>query len=69
VPADEIDTWLSRLMWQSPAGQQRLIGLVRATSSAALALPALPSELPAAQPESDADSVVAEFAEQFSIDV
>ena len=69
MPADEIDTWLSRLIWQSPAGQQRLIGLVRATSSAALALPALPSERPAAQPESDADSVVAEFAEQFSIDV
>jgi len=69
VPADEIDTWLSRLIWQSPVGQQRLVGLIRATCATAVSLPALPSELAVAQPESDVESVVAEFAEQFSIDV
>ena len=69
MPADEIDTWLSRLIWQSPVGQQRLVGLIRATCATAVSLPALPSELAVAQPESDVESVVAEFAEQFSIDV
>jgi len=68
VPADEIDTWLSRLSAQSPVGQQRLFGLIRATCGGALSLPALPSEL-AVQPESDVEAVVADFAEQFSIDV
>ena len=67
--ADEIDPWLSRLTWQSPAGQQRIIGLIRATCAGAVSLPALPSELAAAQAESDAEAVVADFAEQFSIDV
>jgi alkylhydroperoxidase family enzyme len=69
VPADEIDTQLSRLVVQSPAGQQRLVGLIRATCASAVSVPALPSELAVAQPESDAESVVADFAEQFSIDV
>jgi len=68
VPADEIDTWLSRLSAQSPVGQQRLVGLIRATCAGALSLPALPSEL-AVQPDSDVEAVVADFAEQFSIDV
>jgi alkylhydroperoxidase family enzyme len=34
-----------------------------------VSLPALPSELAVAQPESDAESVVADVAEQFSVDV
>jgi len=69
VPVDEIDTWLGRLTAQSPVGQQRLVGLIRATCAGALSLPALPSELTVAQPESDAEAVVTDFAEQFSIDV
>jgi len=69
VPADEIDTWLSRLTWQSPAGQQRIVGLIRTTCASAVSLPALPSELAVAQAESDIETVVADFAEQFSIDV
>jgi alkylhydroperoxidase family enzyme len=69
VLADEIDTWLSRLTWQSAAGQQRQVGLIRATCADAVSLPALPSQLAGAQAESDNESVVAAFAEQFSIDV
>jgi alkylhydroperoxidase family enzyme len=69
VPTDEIDTWLSRLTWQSPAGQQRLVGLIRTTCAGVVSLPALPSELTVAQAESDAETVVVDFGEQFSIDV
>jgi alkylhydroperoxidase family enzyme len=69
VPADEIDTWLNQLVEQSPARQQRLVGLIRSTCAGALALPALPAELAAAQPESEIESIVVDFAEQFSIDV
>lgn len=69
VPADEIDTWLNRLVEQFPAGQQRLVGLIRSTCAGTLALPALPSELAAEQPESEIDSVVVDFAQQFSTDV
>ncbi len=69
MAADEIDTWLSRLTVQSPVGQQRLIGLIRAKCAGAVSLPALVSELAAAQPHSDVETVVADFAEQFSTDV
>ena len=67
--ADEIDSWLSRLTRQSPAGQQRIIGLIRTTCADAVSLSALPSELAVAQAESEIETVVADFAEQFSIDV
>jgi alkylhydroperoxidase family enzyme len=69
VAADDIDTWLSRLTMQSPVGQQRLIGLIRTRCAGAVSLSPLPSELAAAQPESEIESVVIDFAEQFSIDV
>ena len=69
MPADEIDTWLNRLTWQSPVGQQRLVGLIRATCAGAVSLRPLPSELPGVQAESDIESVVSDFAEQFSVDV
>lgn len=69
MPADEIDTWLRRLTLQSPAGQQRIIGLIRTTCADAVSLSALPSELAAVQAESDIETVVADFAEQFSVDV
>ena len=69
MAADEIDTWLSRLTMQSPVGQQRLIGLIRARCADAVSLSPLPSELVAAHTESQIESVVIDFAEQFSIDV
>lgn len=69
MAADEIDAWLSRLTMQSPVGQQRLIGLIRTGCADAVSLSPLPSELAAAQPESQIESVVIDFAEQFSIDV
>jgi alkylhydroperoxidase family enzyme len=69
VPVDEIDTWLNLLVEQSPVGQQRLFGLIRARCADVMSLSPLPSELTAAQPESEIESVVVDFAEQFSIDV
>ena len=69
MPADEIDTWLNQLVEQSPPGQIRLVGLVRARCADVVSLSALPAELAAAQPESEIESAVVDFAEQFSIDV
>lgn len=47
----------------------RLTGLVRTVCAQTLSLPPLPSEVSAAEPSSDVEAVVAEFAEQFSVDV
>ena len=69
MPADELDTWLNLLVEQSPPGQTRLVGLVRARCADVVSLSPLPAELAAAQPESEIESVVIDFAEQFSIDV
>jgi alkylhydroperoxidase family enzyme len=69
VASDEIDTWLTRLVVQSPPDQTRLVGLVRARCADVVSLSPLPSELAVAQPESEIESVVVDFAEQFSIDV
>jgi alkylhydroperoxidase family enzyme len=44
-------------------------GLVRRVCAQTLGLPALPAEVTVDGPESDVEGVVAEFAEQFSIDV
>ncbi|AQT79564.1 hypothetical protein B1R94_10190 [Mycolicibacterium litorale] len=65
---DDLDAELTKLVVQSPAGQQRLVGLVRATCADTLSLTALPSETVVPSPESDT-KVVADFAEQFSVDV
>ena len=46
-----------------------MVGLIRTTCAGAVSLPMLPSELAVAQPQSDTESVVADVAEQFSIDV
>jgi len=59
---------LRRLVALSP-GDGRVVGLVRRVCAQALALPALPAEVMVAAPESDAEAVIAEFAEQFSVDV
>jgi alkylhydroperoxidase family enzyme len=47
----------------------RLNALVRQTCATTLGLPPLPAEVTVEGPRSDADAVVAEFAEQFSVDV
>ena len=66
---DDLDAELNSLVVQSPAGQQRLVGLIRSTCATALQLTALPSEVVVTHPESDTEKVVADFAEQFSVDV
>ncbi|MGH3967625.1 MAG: carboxymuconolactone decarboxylase family protein, partial [Mycobacterium sp.] len=47
----------------------RIGTLVRGVCAEALSLPSLPAEVAVSGPESDAEAVVAEFAEQFSVDV
>ncbi len=66
---DDLDAQLEKLVVQSPVEQARLVGLVRSTCAAALSLTPLPAEVVVAEPESDTESVVADFAEQFSVDV
>jgi len=69
MASDDLDIQLNRLVQQSPQAGQRVIGLVRSTCAGALSLPALPAEVVVKQADSDAETVVADFAEQFSIDV
>lgn len=69
MTADDLDSRIAQLVVQSPAGQQRLLGLIRSTCAGALSLPALPSVAAVAQPESESESVAADFAGQFSVDV
>lgn len=66
---DDLDAELTALVVQSPPGQQRLVGLVRSTCATALQLSALPAELTVTETESDAERVLVDFAEQFSVDV
>ncbi|MFN8033126.1 MAG: carboxymuconolactone decarboxylase family protein [Mycobacterium sp.] len=66
---DDLDAELTKLVVQSPEGQQRLVGLVRATCATALQLTPLPAQDPVARGASDTEKVVADFAEQFSVDV
>jgi alkylhydroperoxidase family enzyme len=62
------DDELTRLVALSP-GDGRAAGLIRRVCAQTLSLPALPAEVSVTGPGSDADAVVADFAEQFSIDV
>ncbi|MCV7200337.1 carboxymuconolactone decarboxylase family protein [Mycobacterium angelicum] len=50
-------------------GDARLVGLVRRVCAEAVLLPPLPAEVAVTEPESEAEAAVAEFAEQFSVDV
>jgi alkylhydroperoxidase family enzyme len=59
---------LDQLVALTP-GDGRLTGLVRRVCAQALSLPALPAEVAVDGPESEAEAVVADFAEQFSVDV
>jgi alkylhydroperoxidase family enzyme len=66
APVSVSGVQLDRLVALSP-GDGRLAGLVRRVCAQALSLPALPSEVD--EPASEAEAVVAAFAEQFSVDV
>jgi alkylhydroperoxidase family enzyme len=59
---------LTRLVALSP-GDGRATALIRRVCAKTLGLPALPAEAEVSGPESDAEAVIADFAEQFSIDV
>jgi alkylhydroperoxidase family enzyme len=68
APVSVREDQLTRLVALSP-GDGRIAGLVRRVCAQALSLPALPAEVALNEPESEAEAVVAEFAEQFSADV
>jgi alkylhydroperoxidase family enzyme len=68
APVSVREDQLTRLVALSP-GDGRVVGLVRRVCAQALSLPALPAEVTVNEPESDAEAVIAEFAEQFSVDV
>ncbi|MBV9722530.1 MAG: carboxymuconolactone decarboxylase family protein [Mycobacterium sp.] len=59
---------LTRLVALSP-GDGRITGLVRRVCAETLSLPALPCSVTVHGPGSDAEAVIASFAEQFSADV
>ncbi|HTM83615.1 MAG TPA: carboxymuconolactone decarboxylase family protein, partial [Mycobacterium sp.] len=59
---------LTRLVALSP-GDGRVTGLARAVCGRTLGLPPVPAAVAVTRPESDAETVIVEFAEQFSIDV
>jgi len=50
-------------------GDGRVAALVRRVCGQALSLPPLPACVEVSEPESEAEAVIAEFAEQFSVDV
>jgi alkylhydroperoxidase family enzyme len=59
---------LTRLVALSP-GDGRTTALIRRVCAQTLGLPALPAEVEVSVPGSDDEAVIADFAEQFSIDV
>ena len=59
---------LTRLVALSP-GDGRTTALIRGVCAQTLGLPAFPAEVEVSGPGSDAEAVIADFAEQFSIDV
>ncbi|ORW90478.1 hypothetical protein AWB92_19840 [Mycobacterium sp. IEC1808] len=59
---------LTQLVSLSP-GDGRVAGLVRRVCAQTMSLPPLPSAVEVSEPASEAEAVVAEFAEQFSADV
>ncbi len=62
---------LTRLVALAPGspGSERISALVRRVCAQTLSLPPLPAPLEVGEPESEAEAVIAEFAEQFSTDV
>jgi alkylhydroperoxidase family enzyme len=68
APVSVREDQLARLVALSP-GDGRVTGLVRRVCAQTLSLPALRAEVEVGEPASEAEAVVAEFAEQFSVDV
>jgi alkylhydroperoxidase family enzyme len=70
VHDDGLDAALTRLLALAPGeGGGRIDALVRLTCGSALSLPPLAAEVAVSGPESGMESVVTDFAEQFSVDV
>jgi alkylhydroperoxidase family enzyme len=68
APVSVREDQLTRLVALSP-GDGRVAGLVRRVCAQTLSLPPLPVEVAVDEPQSEAEAVIAEFAEQFSVDV
>jgi alkylhydroperoxidase family enzyme len=68
APVSVREDQLTRLVALSP-GDGRVAALVRRVCGQALSLPPLPACVEVSEPESEAEAVIAEFAEQFSVDV
>jgi len=68
APVSVREDQLTRLVASSP-GDGRVAGLVRRVCGQALSLPPLPAEVEVNEPESEAEAAIAEFTEQFSVDV
>ena len=62
------DDELTRLVALSP-GDGGTTALIRRVCAQTLGLPALPAEVEVSVAGSDAEAVIADFAEQFSVDV
>ncbi|MCV7436633.1 carboxymuconolactone decarboxylase family protein [Mycobacterium seoulense] len=71
APVSVREDQLTRLVALSPGApaDSRIAALVRRVCAETLSLPPLPSPVEVGAPESDAEVVVADFAEQFSADV
>jgi alkylhydroperoxidase family enzyme len=68
APVSVREDQLTRLVALSP-GDGRVAGLVRRVCAQTLSLPPLPVEVAVDEPQSEVETVIAEFAEQFSVDV
>jgi alkylhydroperoxidase family enzyme len=66
---DPLNGELGRLLALAPREHGRINALVRQACAKTLSLPPLPADVTVEGPEGEAESVVVEFAEQFSIDV
>jgi len=66
---DPVNGLLGRMVALAPSGLERITALVRQTCAATLSLPELPVEVTVDGAAGDAESVLVEFAEQFSVDV
>lgn len=66
---DPLTGLLARLVALSPRDHRRITALVRQTCATTLSLPPLPAEVRVDGPRDEAESVLVEFAEQFSVDV
>src|ERR1700744_1475875 len=68
APVSVREDQLTRLVALSP-DDGRIAALVRRVCAQTLSLPPLPASVEVGEPQAEAETVVAEFAEQFSVDV